>query len=285
MDITRLNPALGAEIAGLDLEAGIDDATFERLHRAWLEADGLLVIRGQERMGPEAHLAFSRRFGPLFGEADHFQETVRKYLHPDHPGIYRVSNKVQAGQALGRARAGDYWHSDVSFREHPALASLLHGIEIPPLGGDTQFASQYRAWDALSPAMQSLLDGLEAVHDFAVRAPLSYKPDVVEGGDFDGRNRALHPVVITHPETGRKALFVNPGFTAGLEGFDAEESAALLGFLYRHATRDEFIYRHRWRPGDLVVWDNRCVMHRAVTDYTADRYMQRTTVVAERPTA
>jgi len=210
---------------------------------------------------------------------------VHKYLHPEHPGIYRVSNKVQAGQVLGRARAGDYWHSDVSFREHPALASLLHGIEVPPLGGDTQFASQYAAYEALSDAMKALLDGLHAVHDFAVRASLSYKPDVVENTDFDGRNRALHPVVITHPDSGRKALFVNPGFTASLDGFDAAESDALLQFLFRHCTRDEFIYRHRWQPGDLVVWDNRCVVHRAVTDYTADRYMHRTTVVAGRPQA
>lgn len=285
MNVNRLAPALGAEVTGLDLSRSLSDEAFAAVRKAWVDADGLLVIRGQEALTPEKHLEFSRRFGPLFGEADHFQDTVKKYLHPDHPGIYRVSNKVQAGQVLGRARAGDYWHSDVSFRERPAMASILHGIEIPPIGGDTQFASQYRAWEALSEPMKKLLEGLRAVHDFAVRAPLSYKPETVDSGDFDGRNRALHPVVLRHPESGRRALFVNPGFTAAIEGFTPEESRALLDFLYAHATREEFVYRHRWRAGDLLVWDNRCVMHKAVTDYTADRYMQRTTVIAERPVA
>ena len=285
MDVRDLSPALGAEITGLDVESGLDDAAFEALYAAWVAANGLLVIRDQSHLSIEAHLAFSRRFGPLFGEAEQLQDTVRKYLHPDHPGIYRVSNKVEAGQVLGRARAGDYWHSDVSFRERPAKASILHGIEVPALGGDTQFASMFRAWEALSPAMQALLEDLEAVHDFAVRAALSYRPEVVESQDFHGDNRSLHPVVIRHPDSGRRALFVNPGFTARLDGFSPEESEALLGFLYAHCTRDEFVYRHRWRPGDLLVWDNRCVMHRAITDYTADRYLQRTTVIAERPTA
>ena len=285
MRVSRLSPALGAEITGVHLDRPLDDDAFDELHEAWMDADGLLVIRGQHDLGPEAHLAFSRRFGPLFGEAEPLQDTVKQYLHPDHPGIYRVSNKVERGQVLGRARAGDYWHSDVSFRERPAMASILHGIEIPPVGGDTQFASMFRAFEALSEPMQALLDGLHAVHDFAVRASASYSADVVRREDFDGRNRALHPVVIRHPVSGRRALFVNPGFTAALQGFAGDESAALLDFLYRHCTRAEFVYRHRWQPGDVVVWDNRCVIHRAVTDYTADRYMQRTTVIAERPTA
>ncbi len=281
---TRLSPALGAEIRNVTLPDPVDDATFEALHSAWLDADGLLVLRGQHTLTPEQHLAFSRRFGPLFGEAEMLQKTVERYLHPKHPGIYRVSNKVVDGEPIGRARAGDYWHSDVSFRERPAMASLLHGIEMPPIGGDTQFASMHAAYDALSPAMQALIAELDAVHDFAVRAAVSYRPEVVVGEDFDGENRCLHPVVIRHPDTGRRALFVNPGFTAALHGFDPAESEALLSFLYRHATRDEFIYRHRWEPGDLVIWDNRSVMHKAVTDYQADRYLHRTTVIAAPPT-
>jgi taurine dioxygenase len=285
MEIRRLSPALGAEVTGVRLAEDMGENTFSALHEAWMEASGLLVVRDQHDLDPESHLAFSRRFGPLFGEAEPLQDTVKRYLHPDHPGIYRVSNKVQDGQVLGRARAGDYWHSDVSFRERPAMASILHGIECPPIGGDTLFASMFRAWEALSEPMQALLEGLHAVHDFAVRASRSYRPDVVEEQDMDGQNRALHPVVIRHPVTGRRALFVNPGFTAQMAGFAPEESAALLDFLYRHCTRDEFVYRHRWHPGDVVLWDNRCVIHRAVSDYTADRYMQRTTVIADRPLA
>jgi taurine dioxygenase len=165
------------------------------------------------------------------------------------------------------------------------MASILYAIEIPPVGGDTLFASMAAAYDALSPSMRKRLRGLRAVHDFAVAAPASYSPEVIEQGDFDGRNRCLHPVVVTHPETGRRALFVNPGFTSHLQGFSREESRALLSFLYRHATRPEFVYRHRWRERDLLLWDNRCLMHYAVADYEGkgDRHMHRTTVIAEPP--
>jgi taurine dioxygenase len=284
--IRRLSPVLGAEISGVDLALPISDAVFHQIRQAWHDHDGLLVIHGQ-RLTAEQHLAFSRRFGPLFGEADQFQESVLRYLHPDHPGIFRVSNKVEGGRPLGRARAGNYWHSDVSFREHPAAASLLYAIEIPASGGDTMFANMYRAYETLSEGMQRILDGVRAVHDFAVAAATSgtYRPDQLEDSDFDGRNRCVHPVVIGHPETGRKALFVNPGFTAGLHGFAADESAAVLRFLFDHATRPEVVYRHRWAKNDLVVWDNRCLMHYAVADYdgVGDRYMHRATVIAARP--
>ncbi len=284
--VQPLSPALGAEIEGLDLAAPLGDNLFRELHETWLAHDGLLVIRGQ-RITPEQQIAFSRRFGPLFGEADQFQESVRPYLMPGQPAIYRVSNKVSDGVPQGRAKAGNYWHSDVSFREHPASASLLYALEIPPTGGDTMFANMHRAHDALSAPMRDLLSGLGAVHDFAVAAASSgtYRADQLEDGDFDGANRFVHPVVIRHPETGRKALYVNPGFTAGLVDFAPEESAALLDYLYRHAIRPEFVYRHRWRQGDLVVWDNRNLMHYAVVDYEGigERYLHRTTVIAERP--
>ncbi len=284
MTFASLAAIAGAEVTGIDVSKPISDEDFAALKKAWLDHNGVLVIRDQT-LTPEQHLAFSRRFGPLFGEAEQLQDTVKKYLLPGHPGIYRVSNKVEGGMPLGRARAGTYWHSDVSFRKRPAMASILHAIEIPPVGGDTLFASMTAAYEALSPALKAKLDGLRAVHDFAVAAGSSYSPDVIERGDFDGQNRYLHPVVITHPETGRRALFVNPGFAAHLQGFDEAESRALLDFLYRHATRPEFIYRHRWRKNDLLIWDNRCLMHYAIADYDGkgDRYMHRTTVIAERP--
>jgi taurine dioxygenase len=284
--VTPLAAVAGAEITGIDVSRQLSVQHFSALRKFWLEYNGVLVIRDQ-MLTPEQHLAFSRRFGPLFGEAEQLQDTVRKYLLPGQPGIYRVSNKVRDGEPVGRARAGTYWHSDVSFRKHPAMASILYAIEIPPLGGDTLFASMTAAYDALSPAFKVKLDGLRAVHDFAVAAGSSYSPDVIEQGDFDGQNRYLHPVVITHPETGRKALFVNPGFTSQVEGFSQEESRAVLGFLYRHATRPEFTYRHRWRRNDLLIWDNRCLMHYAIADYEGkgERYLHRTTVIAETPRA
>ncbi len=284
--VSPLAAVAGAEVTGVDVSRNLSDGEFAALKKAWLDHNGILVIRDQA-LTPEQHLAFSRRFGPLFGEAEALQDTVKKYLLPGHPGIYRVSNKVEDGKPLGRARAGTYWHSDVSFRKHPAMASILYAIEIPPVGGDTLFASMSAAYDALSDALKSRLEGMRAVHDFAVAAGMSYSPDVIAQGDFDGQNRYLHPVVITHPETGRKALFVNPGFTAHLEGFAPEESRALLAFLYQHATRPEFVYRHRWRPRDLLIWDNRCLMHYAIADYEGkgERYMHRTTVIAETPKA
>ena len=286
LTVQRLGPALGVEIRGVDLSATIDADVFREIRETWLKHNGLAVIRDQH-LTPEQQLAFSRNFGPLFGEADQFQKSVHKYLLPGHPGIYRVSNKRVDGAPLGRAKAGNYWHSDVSFRRHPASASLLLAMELPPCGGDTMFADMYRAYETLSDAMKSLLQDLQAVHDFAKAAGGSgtYAADQLESDDFDGANRSSHPVVITHPETGRKALFVNPGFTARLVGFEPAESEMLLGFLFDHAIRPEFVYRHRWSPNDLLIWDNRSLMHYAVVDYegVGDRYLHRTTVIAEAP--
>ena len=284
MNFETLSPALGVEIFDTDVSTLSDDE-FRQLREQWNLANGLAVVRGQD-LTPLTQTQFSRRFGPLFGEADHFQASVQPWLHAQYPTIYRVSNKkAPDGTALGRARAGSYWHSDVSFRQRPAMASLLYGIEIPANGGDTLFASQISAYEALSPAMKTLLEPLNAVHDFkvAARTSGSYSSGDIADGDFDGQNQWLHPVVITHPESGRRALFVNPGFTSHLDGFDAAESKAILEFLYQHMTRPEFVYRHRWRKGDLMIWDNRSTVHMAVQDYTADRYMHRSTVIAEPP--
>lgn len=284
MKFKPLSSALGIEVTGVDVTALTDDE-FRELRERWVEADGLAVIRAQN-LDPQTQTDFSRRFGPLFGEDDHFQDSVKPFLHPEYPTIYRVSNKKNSdGDALGRSRAGSYWHSDVSFRKHPAMASLLYGIEIPPIGGDTVFANQVAAYTALSPAMQKLLSPLNAVHDFRVAAKNSgsYSATDLASGDFDGQNSYLHPVVITHPESHKKSLFVNPGFTSHLDGFDSSESCALLEMLYEHCTRPEFSYRHVWQAQDLLIWDNRSTMHLAIQDYTADRYLHRSTVIAEQP--
>lgn len=284
MQVTRLSPALGAEITGINV-TDLDDAAFTELRSHWNAANGLLVIR-QQSLTPQSQTEFSRRFGPLFGEDDHFQESVKPYLMPDCPTIYRVSNKKTAdGEVMGRARAGSYWHSDVSFRQQPAMASLLYGIEIPEIGGDTLFASQIAAWSGMSSAMQHMLEPLNAVHDFrvAARGSGSYSAADISAGDFDGQNQFMHPVVITHPESGQRALFVNAGFTSHLDGFNANESERLLDFLYQHSTRPEFIYRHAWQKNDLVIWDNRATMHFAIQDYSADRYLHRSTVIAAQP--
>lgn len=284
----KLSPRLGAAVTGLDAAAPLDAAGFAALRAAWLDHGGLLVLRDQD-LSPDSHVAFARRFGPLFGEADRFQESVQRYLLPGQPALYRVSNKVADGVPQGRARAGDYWHSDVSFRARPAAASLLYAIELPETGGDTLFADMARAYSALPEATKARLADLRAVHDFqiAARGSGTYHAAQLEPRDFDGQNRAVHPVVISHPETGRKAIFVSPGFTAAVLGLAPDESAALLAELQAHATRPEFVTRHKWRLGDLVIWDNRSLMHHAVVDYEGrgTRYLHRATVIAEPPRA
>lgn len=280
--VNRLSPALGAEITGLDVSQQVSDNLFGEIKQVLNEAGGVIVLRDQH-LTPDQHISFSRMFGPLFGEAEDLQDTVKPYLLPDYPQIYRVSNKVTDGKPQGRLRAGTYWHSDVSFRKNPAMVSILHGIEIPPLGGDTVFANMTVAYEKLSQAMKNMIAPLTAVHSFVGASKTGWSHETIAKHDLDGTNTAEHPVVRVHPDTGLKCLFVNPGNTAHLTDFSSQESEALLGFLYDHAIQPEFQYRHKWQPRDLVIWDNRCTLHYAIADYIADRYMHRTTVIGERP--
>ena len=273
---------LGADATGLDASCAIADSEFEQIRKALWDSDGVLVLRDQN-LTPDQQIAFSRRFGELFGEADPLQDSVAKYLLPGYPQIFRVSNKVVKGEPQGRSRAGNYWHSDVSFRSRPAMVSLLHAIEIPPIGGDTLFCSMYSAYEGLSEVMQQFLEPLDARHDFAVNTGVGFANETIEQQDLDEHNAAVHPVVRVHPESGRKCLFVNPGNTSHLIGLHASESRLLLDYLYEHCIQSEYVYRHQWKPGDLVIWDNRCTMHYAIVDYEVDRYLHRTTVIGERP--
>jgi taurine dioxygenase len=290
MDFTvkPLTTHMGAEVTGIDLNAGVGDNLAQSLRQVWLENGGFMVIRDQKNLTAEGHITFGAAMGPLFGAPDQepLQDTVSRYIHPDHPEIYRVSNKLdESGEPLGRKGAGTYWHSDVSFRERPAAASILHAVEIPSVGGNTLFADMTKAFNELSEAMKDLLRPLKAVHDFEVAAYQQYTNRVLVKDDLTtGANRAVHPVVRKHEETGEESLFINPGFTSHLEGFDADESSWILDNLYAHATRPEFIYRHSWSPHDVVVWDNRSLMHYAIMDYGDEpRYMERTTCIGGRP--
>ena len=278
MEIRPLSPACGAEVTGVDLRR-IDEATFRALRDAWLKAEGVLVVRNQA-LTPEEHVAFSRRFGEL----ERFEgAAVARYRLPGVPEIYRVSNKVVNGEPAGREDAGTYWHSDASWQEKPLSASLLHAIEIPPYGGDTLFANMYRAYETLSAPLRRFLEGLEALHAVANAGKTSYAKELAGKAASQTGQQAVHPVVRVHPETGRKLLFVNEGFTAEILGLAPAESRALLAFLFDHSTRPERIYRHRWQLNDLVIWDNRAVLHYAVSDYKGIgwRYMHRTSVQGE----
>ena len=286
-DVKPLSTHLGAEVRGIDLNDGLGDNLVGELKQIWCEHGGLMVIRDQKNLTPETHIEFGAGLGPLFGAPDQppLQDTVSRYIHPEYPEIYRVSNKLdESGEPLGRKGAGTYWHSDVSFRETPAGASVLHGVEIPPIGGDTIFANMTKAFEDLSEPMKDMLRPLHAWHDFEMAARTQYAKPIVVEDDMAGANKALHPVVRTHADTGKESLYVNPGFTSHLDGCDGDESRWMLEPLYRHATRAEYLYRHTWQPHDVIIWDNRCLMHYAVMDYgDAPRYMERTTCIGERP--
>ena len=273
--INPLSPTLGAEVVGLDLNEPLSDTVFLEIERAWQDANGVLVFRGQD-LAPEAQIAFSRRLGDLE------VHVAKRYLLPGHPEIYRVSTKQDAnGKAMGNPESGRYWHSDLSYLDPPAKASLLYALEVPPIGGDTMFTNMAAAHDALSEPVRTMLNGLMAVHDYSYVRRM-FSPGFGRSADPNQVPPVRHPVVRPHSDTGRKTLFVNPGFTTHIDGLTRQESEAILSFLFDHATRPEFIYRHNWSVGDAVLWDNRSTMHHAVHDFYETggiRHMHRTTVM------
>ncbi|VTU14179.1 Alpha-ketoglutarate-dependent taurine dioxygenase [Variovorax sp. SRS16] len=280
-ELRRFDAPVGAEVIGLDIAKPIDDAEFARLHRAHLDHH-VLVFRDQ-RITPAQHIAFSRRFGPLDIHVLH------QFHLEDHPEILIVSNiKKDNGEPLGLGDAGAYWHSDISYKPEPSLGSLLHAQELPGEGGDTLFADQHLAWEALAPALQQRMLGLKAEHSYlakyeALRAKNPWRPALSQA-QIDKVAPAVHPVVRTHPETGRKALFVSEHFTTRILGLPQDEGDALLAELFAHSVKPEFVYRHRWAPHDLVFWDNRSLMHLAAgTPDALRRKLYRTTVRGDAP--
>ena len=279
LQLERLSPALGARVKDFDAGQVPDPQVVAALEQALAE-HGVLVFRDQ-RLTPQAQVDFSRCFGPL---EPHVFENARLEGHPE---IYVLSNRVEAGKAAGRSYAGLYWHSDMSYRPLPAMGSLLYALEIPRIGGDTLFVNMEQVYESLSAGLQELLVGLRAVHDFS-HADRVFFARREDGGRLSARHRAQtppaeHPVVRTHPLSGRRSLFVNPGFTSRFVGMTEEESAPILDMLYQRATDPAFSYRHQWRRGDLVFWDNRSGMHRGVGDYQGRRHMHRTTVRGDEP--
>lgn len=272
LKITPITPALGAEISGVDLSAPLSNADFDAVHDA-LVTHSLLVFRDQD-LSPKAQVEFSRRFGPLM------IHVLKEALIEDQPEIYKVSNLTEDGKPKGRAYAGQYWHSDLTYEPRPSLGSVLYGVQVPECGGDTLFASTANAYETLSPAMQEFLDGLTAEHHFAHAFRGGSNPAARKGDPLDERPPVNHPIVRTHPESGRKCLFVNEGFTVKINELSASESTTLLAFLCDHMSCPQTVLRHRWQNGDAVLWDNRALVHRAVDDYgdNSPRHMHRTTI-------
>jgi len=271
---------VGAEIVGLDISKPINAEDFARIHRAHL--DHHVVVFRNQQITPQQHIDFSRRFGPLEIHVLH------QFQLENHPEILIVSNIKENGEPIGLGDAGVYWHSDISYKPKPSLGSLLHAQELPSEGGDTLFADQHLAWEALSPELQQRILPLKAEHSYLakyeeLRARNPWRPKLSQA-QIDQVAPAVQPVVRTHPETGRKALFVSEHFTTRVLDLPEDESHALLAELFAHSTRPEFVYRHAWQPGDMVFWDNRSLMHLAAgTPDHLRRRLNRTTIEGDAP--
>ena len=260
--VEPLSAVVGAEIGGINLTEPVPDEVLSEVRHAFGEY-GVVFFRDQQ-LTPEQHVAFAKRFGPI--NVNRFFAAV-----PGYPMIAEVRKEPEQ-----RDNIGNGWHTDHSYDQVPALGSMLYAHEVPKTGGDTLFISMYAAYDALSDGLKATLSGLRACHSSRHVFGMEGR---VRQHDFAGRignpelatQDAVHPVVIHHPETGRKALYVNPGFTLRFEGWTAEESRPLLEYLYHHAQRPEFTCRFHWRAGSLALWDNRSTWHFAVNDYHGER--------------
>ena len=276
MEIRPISGALGAEILGVDFAAGVDDETFDRIRTTFL-AHGVIVIRDQD-LTPEQHVAAARRFGRI--NVNRFFTAV-----DGHPEVAEVRKEPHQKRNIGNK-----WHTDHSYDDAPALGSMIYALEVPPVGGDTLFANMSLAWETLSDGMKDMLSKLRAVHSSRHVFGPGYKanPDVADR--FRNPERAVqdavHPVVIRHPDTGRRVLYVNPTFTVRFDGWTEEESRPLLDYLYAHASRPEFSCRVQWREGSLGLWDNRATWHLALNDYPGHRrLMHRVTIEGRQLTA
>jgi len=282
MDVRKLGRSMGAEVTGVDLRR-LDDATFKGIREAFL-AHQVLAIRDQALM-PDAQVAFSRRFGPLEDQLN------AHYTVEGYPEVLVLSNDVRDGKPVGLIDGGDFWHSDSSHRDRPSMATLLYAVRNPEKGGDTQFANMDAAYEALPDDMKRRIAGLKGVHAVSKlrNKRVTVSPRRPDGKDFYERQKSIPdqvwPLVRTHPVTGRKALYVSPRFTIGIEGLPAAEADKILDDLFAHQIREEFLYRHTWRDGDLVMWDNRCVIHQATGGYVYPdvRTMYRTVVAGDAP--
>jgi taurine dioxygenase len=273
IEIIPTGAALGAEISGVDLAQTIDDRTFAVIERAYDE-HGVIFFRDQHFM-PAQQVAFTRRFGEI--EFNIFGE---RWSVPGSPEIVVVSNVTEDGRPIGVRRAGENWHSDMCYAARPPRGTMLYALEIPDLYGltlgDTEFASAAAAWDALPTSIRNRIEGRYAVFDFSGRKrafPLAQ-------AEIDRYPPVRHPIVRTHPYTGRKCLYVMRDDCVGIDGVETEEAEAMIAALADHIVKPEFIYRHQWRRGDLLMWDNCTVQHRAIQDYDMPqrRLMHRTTM-------
>jgi len=267
-----LSAALGAEIIGVDLSEEIDDHTFAQIRDAW-HRNLVILLRGQE-LSEEDQVRFAEKFGPP--AVIHTKQFVR-----NHPAVMLISNIREDGKPIGALPDGEmHFHTDQCHQERPAMASMLYALEVPSTGGNTLFANGYMAYETLPDGIKRRIEGRKALNAY------DYDAAAMKRGTrlAEGVPSYVHPVVRTHPATGRKALYVNRLMTVRIEGLPAQESDELLATLFDHQERREFIYEHVWRAGDLLMWDNRCTLH-ARTDFSPNerRLMRRVTILGEKP--
>lgn len=279
LDVRPLSGSIGAEIHGVDLRSLTDDQVVA-IRTVWL-ARRVVFFRDQN-LDPDSHMAFAARFGAL---------TEGHPVLPamaEHPNIHQIDYSEQR-DVMGPAPRdrGLDWHTDVTFMARPPMATVLRVVTVPDAGGDTLWSDQVAAFTGLSSPMQTFLSTLSAVHD--ARDAFAATLEKEGGGHWDGEAitelvPVHHPVVRTHPETGERSLYVNAMFTSHIAELDRAESAALLGYLYQHATRPVYTVRHHWRAGDVAFWDNRSTQHAVVGDFgTKDRVIQRVTLRGDEP--
>ncbi len=264
--------ALGAEITGVDLATGLSEHTVAEIRRAWLEH--LVVFFRDQTLDADAFLAFARRIGEPVEYP--FVKGIEGY--PEIIAVTKLAHET--------VNFGGIWHSDTAYLERPPMATMLVAREVPSFGGDTMFASMYAAYEALSPGLREMLEGLRAVNTSSLADVSKTREDRIRdsGYEDDKEYVAEHPVVRTHPETGRKALYVNTAHTARFAGMTEDESRPLLEYLFQHSVRPEFTCRFQWRAGSLALWDNRCAMHNPVNDYHGfTRRMHRITLAGDVP--
>jgi taurine dioxygenase len=259
--VQPLSPSLGAAITGVDVNE-LDDAAFDNIRKAFVD-HRMLVIKRQQ-LTPRQLVAFAERWGePLV-------HPLTPHL-PDTPPVQAIENTGK------KATLNEHWHTDMSFEPVPPKMTILHALQVPSVGGDTAFADQYAAYDSLSDGMKALLDGRRAVHSSDAFAR-------IVGRDKKDAPSATHPIFRTHPDSGRKALYVCRAFTTRIDGMTTSESKGILDFLFERGARLDFTYRHRWEQGDLVMWDNRCLLHYAIHDHGDEpRLLHRVTVKGEVP--
>lgn len=273
--VKRLAPALGAEVSGIDLRAPIDDATFAELRQAWHE-HLVLRFRGQRLSDPEL-LAFSRRLGELDPPGPN---PYGKPFLAEFPEINVISNVKRDGVPIGGLGDGEaVWHCDMTYVEKPPRAAALHAWELPPSGGDTFWSNQYLAYETLPAHLKAAIKGRKAVHDASYNSAGELRKGMKEVTDPREAPGARHPLVIVHPDTNRPALFLGRRRNSCILGMELEESDALLDLLWAHATQPDLTFRQVWEPADLILWDNRCTLHRRDSfDASARRVMHRTQI-------